>query len=240
LDQCSTVVFPGGGAYLTRPLEIRRSGLNIVIEPSAVVVVWGDMDTYNQTTGTFSSIFWSNTSFLVQDTQFSGGGVIDGQGWRWWPFGKTRPRPHLFTMQSCQWWSIDNITLRDSPSFHILARGDRLSVTRTRVEANLNECGGYSTAPNTDGINVGGTNVFISDVFVHNGDDCIPLGDADTLPAFVTARDTRNVIAENVHCECGTNSAVAIVGAGSTRISDAIFRNFTTYSLNQGAGMKIR
>ena len=240
LDACSELTFPAPGAYLVRPLELRHSGLTITVEEGATIVLWGDLDTYNRTTGAYSPMFSANESSVIQDVTFRGAGVIDGQGWRWWPFGKSRPRPPLFRIPSVQRLWLDSLTLRNSPSFHLMARGDRISVTGTRVEANLDSCRGYESAPNTDAYNVGGTNVFLADVFAHNGDDCIPLGDADVLPPWYKARNTRNVVGTNISCNCGTNSGVVILGAGNTSVSDVLFSSISAYHLNQGAGMKIR
>lgn len=81
-----------------------------------------------------------------------------------------------------------------------------------------------------DGINIGGIDVYVADSFVHNGDDCIP---TNTFAYVVVAKntvgppiealrpsprrthrlgqiDSRNILAENVHCECGTNGGVPI------------------------------
>ena len=91
---------------------------------------------------------------------------------------------------------------------------------------------GYSSAPNTDGINIGGHDIYVHDCFVHNGDDCIPTntGPDDT--------DTYNVLVERVHCECGTNGGVLIV-ANNNSIHNVTFRDMTVVGTNQGAGVKI-
>jgi hypothetical protein len=91
---------------------------------------------------------------------------------------------------------VTNIFLKDSPAFHLYVRGDNISVTHVRIEANIEACAGYESAPNTgekrcsrfeaaeifnltpsptkDGINIGGRHIYVADSWVHNGDDCVP------------------------------------------------------------------
>lgn len=67
----------------------------------------------------------------------------------------------------------------------------------------------------------------------HNGDDCVPLF------ALSEQEDSYDVLVENVHCECGTNGPVVILGSGHHSVRDVLFRNMTVVGTNQGAGGKI-
>ena len=51
-------------------------------------------------------------------------------------------------------------------------RGNDLAVSHVNISSG--NCTGWLSAPNTDGINIGGSHIRVSDCFVHNGDDCIP------------------------------------------------------------------
>jgi len=64
---------------------------------------------------------------------------------------------------------ITNITFRNSPSFHVNVRGNNFTISHSRVEANIDVCGGYQSAPNTDAFNIGGTNIHLHDLWAHNG-----------------------------------------------------------------------
>lgn len=127
---------------------------------------------------------------------------------------------------------ITNLVLIDSPGFNIQVRGAHINIFNITISANASSCGGYASAPNTDGINIGGQHIHVADCFVHNGDDCVPTN------VGVGGSDTNDVLVERVHCECGTNGGVPIVAAGGT-VRDVVYQDMTLYSLNQGAGMKI-
>lgn len=66
-----------------------------------------------------------------------------------WPYGKTIPRPFLIKMTDMSNTIITNVFLKDSPAFHLLVRGENISVTHVRIEANIEACAGYDSAPNT-------------------------------------------------------------------------------------------
>jgi hypothetical protein len=94
----------------------------------------------------------------------------------------------------------------------------------------MSSCGGFGHAPNTDGVNVGGHDITIRRVWVHNGDDCVPV---------TTGNDasTSRVLVEDVHCECGTNGVILFNQGGT--ISDVVAHNVTVKQTNQGAGVKL-
>lgn len=137
LDACTpgTTIFPAPGKYLSRSLNLTgKSDIELVIEGGATLVLWGDIDTWN-TTGVFLD-FLTNTAFhpaallrssstdtTTTNITIHGGGVIDGQGWRWWPFMKTRPRPRLVSMEKVVDFTLSNLTLLDSPGWNTNLRG---------------------------------------------------------------------------------------------------------------------
>ena len=251
LDSCATVVFSAPGKYLIRPVFFRHSGLSVVIEPGATIVAWGDIDTWNTTSPKISALFCQDPGRAtdpLRNFSLTGGGVIDGQGWRWWPFLKTRSRPELLSLYRVEGALISGITFRDSPSFHVSVRGYDIEIAHSRVEANIESCLGWDHAPNTDAFNIGGGNIHLHDLWVHNGDDCIP-----TNPG--PDGYTSNVLVENIHCECGTNGGVIIVpgsrgvppldwqaGGPDTHpkiVANVTYRNMSVHHTNQGAGFKI-
>lgn len=234
LEACDVVLFPAPGRYLVRPLRVTRHGQTVVVQAGAVVVAWPDCDSWNRT-AKVQSLFYQDTVVVdpLRGFKMTGGGVIDGQGWRWWPYLKTRPRPKLLQLDHVDGAVVENITFRDSPSFHVLIRGNNFTIRHCRVEANMGSCGGYAAAPNTDAYNIGGTNIHLHDLFAHNGDDCVPtnVGPSGT--------PTSNVLVERVHCECGTNGGVPIVGAGDHIVSNVLYRDMTINRTGQGIGFKI-
>jgi polygalacturonase len=240
ITACSEVIFPSPYKFLTRPLRLdAHDNLILNIENGAMLIAWGDVHTYNLTS-VVRPLLWSDAyrnctsrgecpTPLVNVT-ISGGGTLDGQGWRWWPFLKTRPRPILIDLSHAQHLLISNISLIDSPSFHIQVRGADIEIEYVTISAG--NCTGYVQAPNTDGINIGGQRIHVHDCFVHNGDDCVPTN------VGWNNSDTRDVLVERVTCECGTNGGVAII-ADSGSIHDVIYQNMIVRKTNQGAGAKI-
>jgi polygalacturonase len=121
VDQCTTVVFPAG-VFLIRPINMSHSNLELQFHTGATVVAWGDLRTWTNSTGSAPyprHLFYTTTRMITGLTLRgvidngatrapSDGGVgavaegrnvlptIDGQGWRWWPYGKTIKRPALF------------------------------------------------------------------------------------------------------------------------------------------------
>jgi len=244
---CSTVVFPAPGAFLLRPIKLdAHDNLTLVVEPGATLVAWPDPDTWNANATRFTyPLLWSDGyrpcaapgpyAFALCPAPLAGftltgGGTIDGQGWRWWPFLKTRPRPILVDLSRAERLLIDNVTLLDSPSFHIQIRGSDMEVARVTIRAG--GCKGWASAPNTDGINIGGQRIHVHDSSVHNGDDCVPTNGG------WNGTDTDGVLVERVHCECGTNGGVPII-AGAASIRNVVYRDMSVLNSNQGAGAKI-
>eukprot|EP00055_Hartaetosiga_balthica_P003041 m.6231 g.6231 ORF g.6231 m.6231 type:complete len:463 (+) comp2563_c0_seq1:115-1503(+) len=240
IDTCASVIFPAGGVYLIRPVFLSHSTITLYFETNATVVAWGDLDTWNKTSGgdDLLPLFFTDLSgetateyVKVIGEEGSGGpaemATIDGQGWRWWPYGKSRPRPVLMYITNAKNVELHNMRLKDSPSWNTHLRGDKFTITSNRVEANIESCGGYDAAPNTDGYNIGGTNFYLNKNFNHNGDDGIPV-----------FAPSQNIFAENHVSYCGTNSGV-VIGVGNYTLQDVLFRNISSYYLNQGVGMKI-
>ena len=104
--------------------------------------------------------------------------------------------------------------------------------------------------------NIGGHNIYLHDLWVHNGDDCIPTNAMGAFnPEAGADGTTTNVLAERIHCECGTNGGVLIVGGSRGippldwrhggpnphpgRIRNVTYRDMTVVQTNQGAGYKI-
>jgi len=248
IDSCTpgTTIFDAPGKYLSRSLNLTgKSDIELVIESGATLVLWGDIDTWNKTSvfqdfitnAAFHPALPTTRSGVTTNITIHGGGVIDGQGWRWWPFMKSRPRPRLVSMEMVENFLLSNLTLLDSPGWNTNLRGAFMEISHMTVLSNAESCSGWYKAPNTDGFNIGGHDILLQHNFVHNGDDCIPIF------AF-NGEDTYNIHAENVTCECGTNGGVLILGdddcgGANANIYNVTFKNMTVNGTNQGAGVKI-
>lgn len=110
----------------------------------------------------------------LQNIAILGRGVIDGCGEPWWRRFRQSdllyPRPRLIGFSDCQNVLIQDITVRNSPSWTINpVRCDNVNIRGVTI---LNP----PDSPNTDGINPDSCqHVRISDCYVSVGDDCITL-----------------------------------------------------------------
>lgn len=102
----------------------------------------------------------SGTTFIsgssLHDVAVSGPGAIDGQGAGWWPYAG---------LTGCNRLLIQNITLSNSPMFHIaVSGGGDTTVQGVTVFA-------PSTGPNTDACDVSDTNILVMNCNISVGDD---------------------------------------------------------------------
>lgn len=233
------------GTYLIRPVEL-LSHTTLIIEPGAMLVAWAGVgwpgEWPNSTTRTCSASPYEaknpvtlpeRESLLhgdaVENVTVTGGGTIDGQGWRWWPLRDQSEywhhcRPHLIRIHgtggaddlASQNVRFSNVTLHNSPRFNFHVHARRARFTHMTIVAD-------GCPYNTDGFNVGGDDVYIADSTVHNGDDCVPIG-----------KNTSNVLVERVTCTgCGSEHGGGVSPIiwnsphPGTYIRNLTFRNIT-------------
>jgi polygalacturonase len=165
----------------------------------------------------------------LQDLAISGAGAIDGQGEAWWPVAsnKNARRPRLIALSSCNRVLIENVTLSNSPMFHIAISGKSRNITVRGVTIRANP----STDPvhpghNTDACDVTGRNVLIENCDVSVGDD-----------NFTCGGGTSDVLIRN--CTYGYGHGVSIgSGIGKGGVSNLTVIN-CTFS-NTEAGIRIK
>ena len=115
----------------------------------------------------------------LHDLEITGVGMIDGQGIPWWPLARVpgARRPIMISFSSCSRVLIENVTLTNSPMFHIAIHGHSSDVTVHGVTIRANP----STDPvhpghNTDACDVSGKDVLIENCDVSVGDDNFTCG----------------------------------------------------------------
>ncbi len=121
------------------------------------------------------------------DLAITGSGTIDGSGaifWIWsdkaarlYPPGRRIvARPNLVSLSGVQRLHVDGITLTNSPSFHLVPRGQDITIENVRIVA-------PSDAPNTDAMDPGGSRIIIRHCEIDTGDDNVALqsGSHDVL-----------------------------------------------------------
>lgn len=121
------------------------------------------------------------------DLAITGSGTIDGSGamfWMWsdkaarrYPPGRpVVPRPVLILLAGVERLHVDGVTLTNSPRFHLVPRGQDITIENLRIEA-------PSDAPNTDAMDPGGQRIVIRNCEIDTGDDDVALqsGSHDVL-----------------------------------------------------------
>lgn len=136
----------------------------------------------------------------LHDIAITGTGTIDGQGEPWWPYAKKKGarRPRMIALSACDRILIEDVTLKNSPMFHIAISGDSAQVTvrgvTIRAPASTDP---VTPSHNTDACDVSGHNVLIQDCDVSVGDD-----------DFTTGSNTHDVLI--THCTYGEGHGVSI------------------------------
>eukprot|EP00039_Didymoeca_costata_P008735 m.115566 g.115566 ORF g.115566 m.115566 type:complete len:400 (+) comp14210_c0_seq1:133-1332(+) len=222
------VLFPAGFSFLSKPLMIPSYATleiqgTIVASPN--IPLWPNSSTLKCHTTPYESktpIYVPQKADFIMLEQNStnititGGGVIDGQGWRWWPLRKLpgdywhNCRPRLLGASESFFLTVHNITLRNSPMFVISAHG----IHHARfTNVNIDSGNGYDYSPNTDGFNIQGSDIYIGQSTVRNGDDCVPIGPPSS-----------NILVEDVHCMYGNGMVPIIFNTDNGTIRDVVFR----------------
>ena len=170
--------------------------------------------------------FISGTS--LHDVEISGSGMIDGQGIPWWPYARERGarRPIMIALSSCNRVLIENVTLSNSPMFHIAINRKSMNVTVRKVTIRANP----STDPvnpghNTDACDVSGKNILIQDCDVSVGDD-----------NFTCGGGTSDVLITN--CTYGYGHGVSIGSPTSGGVSNITVINCTFNNTESGIRIK--
>ncbi|MGH7941361.1 MAG: glycoside hydrolase family 28 protein, partial [Limisphaerales bacterium] len=164
-----TVEFPSN-IYLSGPLNFSNN-INLHLDSGAVLRM---LPYGSYPGGTSPADFITSASSGGHDLEVSGTGTIDGQaeGSGWWTHGlSTSERPTLFYFNKCARVLIENVTLENSPSMHLVFKGSGGNITISNITINTS-----GSSPNTDGIDLVGTNCVVENSYISDGDDCIALG----------------------------------------------------------------
>ncbi len=163
------------------------------------------------------------------DLALTGSGTIDGSGamfWLWsdkaarrYPPGRTIvPRPVLIALRGVQRLHVDGITLTNSPMFHLVPRGQDITIENLRIVA-------PSDAPNTDAMDPGGQRIIIRHCEIDTGDDNVALQSG-----------SRDVLIEDLTCLHG--HGISIGSPTRDGLSHVIVRRCTFNGTDNGLRIK--
>jgi polygalacturonase len=166
----------------------------------------------------------------LHDVAITGPGIIDGNGAIWWAWSERAARAHsgrlvyhrshLVVINGCQRLHIADITLTNSPMFHLVPRDiTDLVIERVKVRAPFN-------APNTDAIDPGpATNVLIRNCDLDTGDDDIAIKSGGT-----------NILIEN--CTIGHGHGISIGSSTLQGVHNMLVRHCTLTGTDNGIRIK--
>lgn len=168
------VVLPAG-KYLSAALHL-ASGVNLHLDKNALLLFTDQTEQYKLTKNRFEDLL---TADGLHDIAITGEGTIDGNGKAWWEAfakvkgkaeEKTAPhRPFMVALQKCDRVLVENVTLANSPMFHLVPQQCN-SVTIDHITITAPEF-----AANTDAIDPSGWNFRINNCTFDTGDDCIAI-----------------------------------------------------------------
>ena len=162
------------GVYLSGPLQL-ASRLNLHLASGATLKML-PLDQYPGGTKRGEN-FLSGTD--LHDIAITGPGTIDGQGTPWWPFAKVAGalRPRMIVLKSCERILIEQVTLRNSPMFHIAISGESSDVTVRSVTIRAPASTDPQTpSHNTDACDVSGHTILVEHCDISVGDDNFTCG----------------------------------------------------------------
>jgi polygalacturonase len=186
LDACEksggTVEFPAG-TYLSKPLTL-HSHTTVKLDAGAILQASTNQVDFMKTPGDWLKAK-SSSEFLpfiggqkLADVTLTGSGVIDGNGAAWWPEaekarqitpGYTLPRPNLVVLEDSKNVRVENITLQNSPKFHLVpANCEDVVVSNVTILA-------PERAANTDAIDPSGRRMLITKCRIDVGDDNVAI-----------------------------------------------------------------
>ena len=216
-----TVEFPtNSGTYLCGPL-LYRSGVNLQIDTNVTLKM---LPVASWPGGSSPPDFIVGSS--LHDIEISGFGTIDGQSTSsgWWNGRSTSARPYMISFDKSQRVLIQDVTLKNAPKMHISIKGKSGDITIQRITINT------PVSPNTDGIDLVGTNCLVQDSHISDGDDNIALG---TSSANTPTSDTTVS-----GCTFGIGHGVSIGSNTAGGVSNLTVINCTFSGTDYGIRMK--
>ncbi|HLP01568.1 MAG TPA: pectinesterase family protein [Opitutaceae bacterium] len=208
-----TIEFPPArGAYLSGPITI-YSFMNLQVDSGATLRALPR--------GSYPNSFTAPAHFVnvipnANDVEFSGGGTIDGDGAAWWAAyevtGPSTPRFRLIQSSTVTRMLFTGVTFSNSPTFHLAFRGPNLDHTIYGVT--VSAPGG---SPNTDGMDICGTNILVQNCSVSCGDDDIVAKPGGTF--------CRNIYIAD--CFIGTGHGISVGGQTNVGLDGMVVTNCT-------------
>ena len=190
------------GTYLSRPLHLRGNHTTLQLDAGAVLQGTETFADYLNAKGKVVGLI--NADRLT-DVAIAGSGIIDGAGAPWWPAVKEakktgaaepRRRPKMVNFNHCRGVTVRDVTLRNSPSFHLVPTDcENVVIDHVTILA-------PGDSPNTDAIDPGSCRkVRILNCLLDVGDDNVAVKAGHSVPG----RDfcCEDILVSNCVCRHG-------------------------------------
>jgi len=230
-----TVRLPGPGTYLCGSLYLTNN-VNLQVDDGAKLLMLPfakfPFVYITNITATTTNVLTIGTNFInashLHDISITGSGTIDGQGLPWWPYANTNgfTRAVMLRLDGCTRQLIQNITLSNSPEFHIAIGGSASESTVDHVTVLANPSSDPTNpGHNTDACDVSGTDILVMNCYISVGDD-----------NFTCGGGTYNImITNNTY---GYGHGVSIGSYTSPGVSNMTVINCTFNNTEQGIHIK--
>jgi len=209
---------PTLGTYLSGPISL-ASHVNLQIDAGATLKMLP------------MSSWPGATTFInagtITDVEISGSGTIDGNAGfgstNWWGPPAASSRPNFVQFIRCTRSMIKDVTLQNPPTFHLMLKNNNVSLTVQDIIIKT-----PSNSPNTDGMDLGSTNVLIQGCSISDGDDNIQIGSSSALCSDITISN----------CTFGTGHGVSIGSPTQSGINNLIVSNCVWNGTQYGIKIK--
>jgi polygalacturonase len=239
LDACAgQTAHIAAGTYTNVPPLFLSRGTTLVLDAGSTLVATDDPNAYVRTDGQNNGMYAFINAAHASDIALTGGGTIDGNGASWW--ARTRaaeqaatpdpPRPRLVAFDDCAHARIAGVTLRNSPSFHIVFR------RCTDVEVNSVVISAPADSPNTDGVDpMMSHDVRITNSTIDSGDDNIAVKSGTNDAAYADAGSS-DIDVE--HCTFRHGHGVSIGSETNRGVQNMLVTNSDFRNTQNGARIK--
>lgn len=216
------VVFPAAAKpFLSGPIELKsRVALQLDAGATLQPLPYGTYPLAGRAHANFI------TADKLHDVAIVGAGTIHGDGAAWWAAfraNKGMPRrPDLVRFRGCTRVLVAGVSLVNSPCFHLAFNTtDHVTVEGVTVQA-------PADAPNTDGIDPGGSHYLIRGCRVSTGDDNIAVKAGGSYCSDLTITD----------CTFGTGHGLSVGGQSNRGLDGMTVTNCTFEGTTSGLRLK--
>ncbi len=167
----------GPGKYVTGPLTL-YSRTNLHLKKGCTLLFTTNPTDYARPPNGYAPCLGATDA---HDIALTGHGVLNGQGQPWWRIARADKRqrsvptpvpvhrPQMVVLSHCRRVLVSDVTLKNSPSFHLFPQECRdVVISGITILA-------PQGSPNTDGIDPSGWNYLITHCRFNEGDDCIAI-----------------------------------------------------------------